>query len=756
MSDPVTRLNAALEGRYTVERELGQGGMATVYLADDLKHSRKVAFKVLKPELSAAVGADRFLAEIRTTANLQHPNILPLFDSGVADGLLYYAMPYVVGETLRERLTREGRLPLEDTIRIASDVAEAIQAAHERGVVHRDIKPADILMSHGRALVADFGIARAAQVSEHARLTQTGSSMGTAGYMSPEQALGSAEVDHRSDIYSLACVVFEMLAGEPPYTGPTLLAVLAKQATEPVPSVCRLQPTVPPGFERAICVALAREASDRFNSVAEFAGALATPYANPAQSDRIQERSVVVLPFVNRSGNPENEYFSDGLTEEVISDLARLSNLRVISRNSAMALKGTTKDTPTLARELGVTHLVTGSVRRAGEALRVTAELVEARTDSPIWSEKYSGTVEDVFGIQEQISQAIVSGLEVTLTNTEEQQGAERSINDVVAYDCYLRARQEMYNWTPEAQNGALRLVQEAMEIVGDSPLLLATAGQIHWTQVNIDLVPAEEGLARASKYVSQALEIDAEHPLAIFVRGLVAGMQGQSEAALRDLYQAYSLRPNDANILAELCRYSNASGLKDHLKFVERLSQIDPLTPVTPFVVSTYRWVNGPPEEAAPPARRAIEMAPSASMLHVLAAWQIAEAGCPEEATAILAKAGADLAGHAYGAVAHFLRYALGGIEEEAILRISPAMEQAIHNEWTCRVMADACALLDRRDDAFRWLRLAIENGFINYPSLAKNGAFLEGLRADPEFEEIMAEVKPRWEKVVEWEAGL
>ncbi len=240
MSDAFTaRLEAALADRYRIERQLGEGGMAIVYLAEDIKHRRRVALKVLRPELTAAMGSDRFLSEIRTTANLQHPNILPLFDSGEADGLLYYVMPYVDGESLRQRLEREHRLDLEEAMAIASDVAEAIQAAHEKGVIHRDIKPANILLSRGRALVADFGIARAAALSEGERLTRTGSSLGTAGYMSPEQAAGSDDVDHRSDIYSLACMVFEMLAGEPPYTGPTLLAVLAKQVTAPRPGARR-------------------------------------------------------------------------------------------------------------------------------------------------------------------------------------------------------------------------------------------------------------------------------------------------------------------------------------------------------------------------------------------------------------------------------------------------------------------------------------------------------------------------------------
>ena len=228
MTDPISRLNAALEGRYAIERELGEGGMATVYLADDIKHNRKVALKVLKPDLAAVVGAERFVAEIKVTANLQHPHILPLFDSGEADRFLFYVMPYVEGESLRQKLDREGQLPVDEAVRIASDVAEALSHAHERGVIHRDIKPGNILLRDGRPLVADFGIALAIQHAGGGRLTETGLSLGTPYYMSPEQATADRDPDARSDLYSLACVLYEMLVGEPPYTGASAQAVLGK------------------------------------------------------------------------------------------------------------------------------------------------------------------------------------------------------------------------------------------------------------------------------------------------------------------------------------------------------------------------------------------------------------------------------------------------------------------------------------------------------------------------------------------------
>jgi TolB-like protein len=467
----------------------------------------------------------------------------------------------------------------------------------------------------------------------------------------------------------------------------------------------------------------------------------------------VPDVAVVVLPFINRSPDPGNEYFSDGLTEEIITDLSRIAALRVISRNSSMALKGTTNDTHSIVKQLGVTHLVSGSVRRVGDDLRVTAELIEGVSDSPLWSEKYSGTMADVFGIQEEIAQKIVLALKVTLTEREARQVAERPIENPVAYDCYLRARQEMYAWTPEASRRALRLVDDALAIVGDTPLLLATKAQLYWNEVNTGQVPAGAGLDRAADFVGRALALAPDFPLAIFVRGLVAGSRGQPERALPDLYRAHELWPGDANIVAEFCRFSNSAGLRNKGEFVDRLVQVDPLTPVTPLVVCAHHILRGQYLEAAIAARRAIEMAPVPSMLHVLAAWTIAEAGFAEEACQTLGRVGTLMGDTVLGSWALFLKHAREGNVHQALSCVTPEVEQAMMgNEFTSRTVVHGYALLGRADDAFRWLRTAIDRGFINYPSLERD-QFLGSLRDDPRFRQLMDEVRPRWEAVVAWE---
>ncbi|HEY4099326.1 MAG TPA: protein kinase [Gemmatimonadales bacterium] len=286
MTQPIEQLKLSLADRYTIDRELGQGGMATVYLAHDIKHDRDVAIKVLHPDLGAALGAERFLSEIRTTARLQHPHILPLLDSGDAGGLLYYVMPYVAGETLRGRLSRERVLPIPDSVRIATEVADALSAAHALGIIHRDIKPENILLQGGHALVADFGIALAVQHAGGQRMTQTGLSLGTPQYMSPEQAMGEKTIDARSDIYALGAVTYEMLAGDPPFTGSSVQAIVAKVMTEKPTPIHTVRDTVPPGVEDAVLTALAKLPADRFATAAEFSAALASTGARPSATRR--------------------------------------------------------------------------------------------------------------------------------------------------------------------------------------------------------------------------------------------------------------------------------------------------------------------------------------------------------------------------------------------------------------------------------------------------------------------------------------
>jgi serine/threonine-protein kinase len=369
------RITDALAGRYELGAEIGRGGMAVVYRATDLRHGRPVAIKVLRPEIAAGVGADRFLAEIHNTAALQHPHILPLFDSGEAGGLLFYVMPFIEGENLRVRIEREGALPFETAHAIAAEVADALDHAHRRNIVHRDIKPENILLADRHALVADFGIGRAlSQAIQSPRLTQANFVVGTPAYVSPEQASGEPDLDGRSDLYSLGCVLFEMLTSRPPFGDSPAFAVLHRRLFEDPPDVATMRPDVPEHLRIIVNRLLARDRTERFATGAQVTAALAEGIVTPVRFARITPRvtphpSIAVLPFVNLSADPDTEYFSDGITDEIISALARMPELRVAARTSAFAFKGTRDDLRTIGERLKVaTVLEEASGGRASES----------------------------------------------------------------------------------------------------------------------------------------------------------------------------------------------------------------------------------------------------------------------------------------------------------------------------------------------------------------------------------------------------
>jgi len=349
-----------------------------------------------------------------------------------------------------------------------------------------------------------------------------------------------------------------------------------------------------------------------------------------------------------------------------------------------------------------------------------------------------------------------VSALEVRLSPAEERGVAERPIDDPVAYDCYLRARQVMYNWTPEDQFRAMRLVDDAIQVVGESPLLLATKASIHWGQVNMHVVPPDDGLSRASELVDRALAVDPDFYLAIYVRGLVAGLRGRPEEALADIYRAHAMRPGDPNILGELIRFSMCAGLRHTMRYFEKVVRIDPLNPFRHLEKAYLSAIYGPREEGAASARRLMELAPQVSMLHVYGSWPLAEAGFYEEAAERLGRAAMALEDNLHSALALFLKYCLEGSEAEALRIATPDMQASVHNDVACRMMADGFALLGRTDDAVRNLRNAIEHGFINYPYLNQGDPFLKAIRAEPAFQELMEELRPRWEALMEWERTL
>jgi eukaryotic-like serine/threonine-protein kinase len=640
VSDLLDQIQQVLGDRYIIEREVGRGGMAFVYLARDRRYERQVAVKVLDPEIATAVGAERFLREIRITAQLQHPHIVALLDSGEARNLLYAVMPFVEGESLRDRLMANARLTTTEAVTIAWEVADALDYAHRRGVVHRDIKPENILVSNGHALVADFGIARAIGLAGGPTLTGVGFPIGTAAYMSPEQATAASPVDGRSDIYSLGCVLYEMLAGRMAFSGPSLKSVLTQQLTMDPPLIHISRPDIPQNITAIVRRCLMKQPEARYQSAGELAadlrGALSdlprisTPVPRPpgAGSD-VEERhglrtaagrwivpaaalaiallvalftyrqrgngerasrptgpytaSVAVLPFSNLGGGPANEYFSEGITDEIISQLAQVESLKVISRTSVLALKGSPLTLPQIADTLGVQHIVEGSVRRQGSRVRVTAELIEAANEDHLWSGSFEGDLADSFRVQEEIARKVSGQLLTNIRGVRPMApGAMPSTS--AAFDALLLGRHLLERRSPEAVEGATRAFRGAIRAdSGYAPAYagLSTAYVLHVVYGFPGGVDAYVAVARALALADRAVELDPALADAHLARSdaLLISL-APHEQVLRALREARQLMPGSVAVYLSVAHALEHMGRWDAaLQQAQRAIALDPLS---------------------------------------------------------------------------------------------------------------------------------------------------------------------------------
>src|SRR5438105_11740707 len=610
----IDRVRELLSPTYTIDRELGRGGMATVYLAQDSKHERVVALKVLHPELAASLGSERFLREIKVAARLNHPHILPLFDSGEVEGILYYVMPYVEGETLRERLDRQHQLPVDESLHIARAIASALDYAHRQNVVHRDVKPENVMLYEGEPMVMDFGIAKAVSSAGPDTLTQTGIVVGTPAYVSPEQASGEAKIDGRSDQYSLACVLYEMLAGERPFTGPTAQAVLVKRFNQAPRPIGEMRGSVPERVELALNKAMATDPSERFETSALFAHALdSSPsdvMAMPQQTVSAA-KSVAVLPFADMSAESNNEYFTDGIAEEIINALTKIQSLRVASRTSSFAFKGRSEDIRDIGRKLKVSTVLEGSVRKMGNKLRITAQLVNVADGYHLWSERYDRELEDVFAIQDDISQAIVKSLRVILSEDEQraiEKGGARTIN-VQAYDFYLRGRQYFHQLSRKTLEYAKQMFNKAIEI--DPKYARAYAGVADCYSLLYTYFDAREFNVRQADIASRkALELEPELAEAHVARGLAAALSLRYEEAESEYETAMKLDPKLFEAPYFYARAMRSHGQHENaLKLFERASFLRPEDFQSPSFAGDAYANLGMAAEATAARRRAVRL---------------------------------------------------------------------------------------------------------------------------------------------------
>ena len=762
-------LKAALANRYVIERELGAGGMATVYLAEDLKHHRKVAVKVLRPELAAALGSERFLREIEIAANLQHPHIVPLYDSGEADGFLYYVMPYVEGESLRQRLDRDRRLPVEDVVRLTDDIAAALSYAHDHGIVHRDVKPENIMLTGGRAVVADFGIARAVTAAAGERLTGTGLAIGTPVYMSPEQAMGLEDVDARSDVYSLGCVVYEMVGGRAPFDGTTPQALLAKHAADTVPGLRTSDPAIPVFVERAVERALAKSPAERFQTPSAFAEALTsgTVVARVGRR-RWRRRTVVgsatavalllavggwwlatmaggpaiqrlaVLPVENLTNDPDQEYLVQGVHTGLIDELA-LAGASVIARRSMMQYQNSDKPVRDIARELGVDALIEGSLERTGDSLRIRVQLIDGRTEEPLWTQSFDGDLRNIVGLERQVTRAIVDEIELALTPEAEARLASARPVDPEVYEAYLKGEFHQGKLTAADLEIAMQYFEQALEKDPDYAQAHMGIASVWLARQQMGFVPPHEAGPRAKAAAQKAIELDsmlAEAHLALAaVKAYVDWDWPGAETSFR---RATELKPN----------YSVARGMYSHLLVIlgrpdeamaqiERAVELDPLDGIIQLwygldLIAARRY-----DEAIAQLQNALKTAPNNPALHSLLHGAFYAQGRHDEALAEW-KAFLAAVGERELEEAVERGYAEGGYRE--------AMRRAAET-WAARSgttfippydLAAFFAAAGEHDRTLEWLERAYEARDPNLPYMGVNPLF-DSVRDDPRFQDLL-----------------
>jgi eukaryotic-like serine/threonine-protein kinase len=666
------RLQSTLGDSYQLDRELGRGGMSRVFIAHEKTLGRDVVVKVLPPEMAAEVSVERFQREIQLAAKLQHPHIVPVLAAGESGGLPYLVMPYIAGETLRERLAREGELPVAVGIRLLRDVAVALDYAHRNGIVHRDIKPENVLLTGGSAVVADFGVAKALAVAvtsdgagagETARtLTSIGVALGTPMYMAPEQAAADPATDHRADIYAWGVLAYEVMVGLPPFTGRSPQALFAAHMTERPKPIDEVRPACPPALAEVVMRSLEKRPADRPQSAAEIvrvlddlaanvtsgptvvrpaarqrfrpmwlyaaaailvvvlvsAALIARRSASPAAGDSI--RSIAVLPFVDAAGaGGDDDYFVEGMSDELSAALGRVPGLQVASRTSTYAFKGETVDVRQVGNRLRVDAVLEGRVRRAGDRLRVTAQLTSVATGLSFWADSYERQVKDVFAVQDEIARAIASALQLRLGGTGAAARQGQGTADLAAYDLYLRGRFYWHRRGGANLDTAARYFRQAIE--RDPNFARAHAG-LAIAQVLIpeytDAVNEAEYNARAEASAARALELDSTLAEAYAARGLARvhawDWQG-GEAAYR---RAVHFEPNYATAhqwYGELLYHLGRT--RESVAEMRRATELDPLAPIAAVAHSYSLRTDRQALPALQEAERAISLAPDMGIAH-------------------------------------------------------------------------------------------------------------------------------------------
>ena len=667
MSELQERLQASLGTGFRVERELGGGGMSRVFLAEDVALNRRIVVKVLHPELAAGVSNERFRLEIQLAAALQHPHIVPVLASGEIDGLPWFSMPFVEGESLRARLTGGTPIPVRDVVAILRDVASGLAFAHGRGVVHRDVKPDNVLLAGRSAVVTDFGVAKALSSARHrspgGTLTTVGSSLGTPAYMAPEQAAADPSTNHRADLYAFGVMAYEMLAGVPPFHGRTPQALLAAQMAERPRPVSELRPDTPASLAALVMRCLEKDPDRRPQTGDEIVAALESPgetgpvsrpkraarlalvglaitalvagwwglRSRPAAAPDGEVHAIAVLPFAN-SGTAEDEYFSDGMTDELTNALGKVAGLRVASRTSAFAYKDRSGvDVREIGRRLGVGAVLEGTVRREGKRLRLSAQLTSTADGLTVWSDRFERNLADVFAVQDELAGAIVAALAPRLGADAARKMAERRTTNLEAYDLYLRGR---YQWHQRGEPALLRAADlferaiardpayaEAHAGLADALVLLPVYGR----------TPADSVLPIARREAERAVALDSALPDAWTTLALVHKAAADWTGAERALERALALDPSSVAARQWYAEVLTITGRVDSaVVLIGAAARLDPASAIIAGEHGYMLALSGAGEAGIREARRGVALAPDLWIMHAFLGCTYLFAGVP------------------------------------------------------------------------------------------------------------------------------
>ncbi len=732
---------------YKILEKIGEGGMGVVYKAEDTRLKRTVALKFLPPEMTRDAQAKaRFVQEAQAAAALDHPNICAVFEIGESEGSTYIVMPYLKGQSLKDKIAL-GPLSVGEAIDIAGQVAEGLKEAHERGIIHRDIKPANIMLTEkGLAKIMDFGLAK---LESGLELTRTMAVMGTAAYMSPEQARGD-EVDLRTDIWSFGATLYEMLTGQKPFGQKHDQALIYSILNDTTESVSRIRPEIPSPIERVIQKALEKDKSRRYQNMSELLKDLNLKGSLMVGMSKA-EKSIVVLPFADISPDQDNEYFADGLTEEIIADLSALDAVRVISRTSAMQLKRSDKDVREIARLLDVQYVLEGSVRKAGNKLRITAQLIQADNDRHLWAEKYDGVLEDVFDIQENVSRRIVEALKGRITTKDQQQlSARPSFPNVGIYEAYSQAHYEFWKTEPKSTERALSLLEKAIEAFGEHPLLVSGVGAIHWQLYHHRGDTNEAHLVKIKECARKLFASDPNSAPGHRLLSYLALHAGATVEAIRHLQRAVEGDPGDAETLLWLSYLLaiHAGKPEQAQPIAERWYAIDPLHPIGRMSLELVPWMKGDLKSAAKGVEEWYNQDPHDQIRAFYLGHLLAWTGRNEESLRLAEKMVRQDPGDGMGQTLRFLALAINGRTEEAKKVLPPSIRESVwmdfHLPW---LMAEGYALLGDKEEALRWLERAVERGNFNYPLWNEIDPLLANLRSEPRFQKLMERVKSEWE---------